>query len=427
MAIKRFTGNAAATFDTWTYLVVTFTSTTVHGITINGKTVSITLGSGFSAATAAAALQLLLSASTVPAEFLEYTWTVDTATVTGTAKTAGIPATVDGTAGMTNASTGGTAGTLTNTITATGPNDIANAANWSTGTAITNNDTPVFDRYSPSALFNLKAWSALTGLTIETYDFPNSIGLPPVRGGTGNFDPQGGSGYPEYRNRFLLLSAGTPTLNIGRGDLVPARVNIEFGGSADAAAVNVFGLNTPSNGESATMFIKGLTGMDALNVTQGVVGVAVGLGETGGFTVVRIGSEESPQSDAKVIFGAGATVPSVENQSGSVESAATITALTMRAAASVHRQTGGNLTSVTAEGGKVYYETTGTVKGFFSGKAVLDFSRDPRPKEIEATSTFEDDANLQDPAGTCTLMNCTFYGNSLGKSNLGPETVVVRT
>lgn len=421
MAIKIFTGNAALVTDVWTFTVVTYSNATVLGITCNGKTVSITLsGSGYTAATAAAALQALLAASTY-GEFLEYTWTVSDAVITGTARVSGVPGT------FTNASTGGTAGTLSNSTAASGPNFLSVAANWTGGTLPTNSDSVVFDRFSPSALYGLTALSALTGLTIETIDFPNSIGLPAVRGSANGFDPNSGGGYPEYRTRYMLLSAGTPTLNIGRGSLVPTRVNIEFGGSAAATAVNVFGSAPPAAGEVASVFIQGLTGMDALNVTQGWVGVAAEIGQTGGFTVVRIGSEDNPNTDAHVHFGAGATVPSIENQSGSSTSEVTVTALTMRSRAIQHRQTAGSISGSTVQGGLLLFESPGSLTIAASGKARVDFSRDPRPKTIASGSTFEDDASLFDPAGTCTTMNCTFTGRSLQLSDLGPSTAVVRT
>ncbi len=420
MAIKIFTGNAALVTDVWTFTVVTYADTTVLGITCNGKTVSITLaGSGYTAATAAAALQALLAASTY-GEFLEYTWSVSGAVITGTARTGGIPGT------FTNASTGGTAGTLSNSTAASGPNFLSAAANWTSGTLPTNSDTVVFDRFSPSAIYGLTALSALTGLTIETIDFGNSIGLPAVRGSANGFDPGSGGGYPEYRTRYLLLSAGTPTLNIGRGDVVPNRVNIQFASSADAAAVNVFGSAPPAAGEVASIYFQGLTGMDALNVTQGWVGVAAEIGQAGGFTVVRVGSEDNPSSDANVYFGSGATVPSIENQSGSSASEATVTSLTMRGRSTRHRQVAGNISGSTIQGGILYFESPGSLTCVVNGKAVVDFSRDPRPKTIAAGSTFEDDSSLFDPAGTCTAMDCTFYDRSLKLSDLGPSTAVVK-
>ncbi|TXH18983.1 MAG: hypothetical protein E6R03_01270 [Hyphomicrobiaceae bacterium] len=419
MATKKFTGNAAATFDTWTYQVVTFSSTSAHGITINGKTVGITLGTGYTAATAADAIQALLAASTY-GEFLDYTWTVSTDTITATAKVAGVSG------DMAKASGVSTNATLTHTVTATGPNFLDDAANWTGSTLPANNDTIVFDQFSPSALYGLDALASLTGLTFDIENFANSIGLPAVRGGANNFDPNSGGGYPEYRRRAMYLNASTPTLNIGRGDQLPARVYIEFGSSCDPAAINVFGSQDPPAGDRVTINLYGKTGMDALNVTQGSVGVAAEIGQVGGFTVVRVGAEDSPQTDAFVLFGAGATVPSVENQSGRTESGATITALTLRQRAIQHRQTGGDLTAATLQGGRTIIETNATMVLNASGTAVVDCSRDPRPKTISATSTFEDDAALIDPAGTVTTMSCTFAGNSLKRSDLGPSTVVTR-
>jgi hypothetical protein len=413
MAKKVLLGNIAAIADVWTYTVVTTTSGTVHGITCNGKTISITLGSGETATSAADKLLAAL-VTTTAGEFQEYAWVAVAGVITGTANAVGIPGT------FTNASTSGTAGTLTNTMPANGPNFISRAANWSGATLPANGDDVYFTADSPSALHGLDWFRAnsIVPASINLENFNGEVGLPAVRGGASSLGFSGASSrYPEYRKQFLELPAGSIVVNIGRGTSVPSRVHLDLAGTG--TTVNVFG--------AGSVLVRGSTGHPKLAVTQGSVGVAVGVGETGGFLDVLIGDEGSPSENSEVVFGSGATVPKITNLSGKSQSDVACADLTMGLRAVQHLQTSGNLTAV-VRGGSLIYSATGTLNVDASGDGVtVDLSQDPRPKTLNTASKILSRAKLLDPGDTrASGSTILFDDTSLPLSKLGPSVSITK-
>lgn len=420
MANKRLVGNVAATADVWTYLVVTITAATVHGITCNGKTISITLAGGETAAESASLLLAAIQASTA-GEFQEYTWTVSSATITGTAKTAGIPGE------FTNASTGGTAGTLTNATPAMGPNFINLPGNWDSATLPVNGEPWYLDAGSPDMLYGMEYFfdNSILPASIHTDNYGGSFGLPAVRGSSAfAIGPSSGQSYPEYRPRYLKLPSGTITINYGRGATVPTRGQFHIAGTG--TTFHCFGAREPANGEPASVYIQGSTGHALLAVTQGTVAVAGEFGQAGGFLNVRIGDEGNPSQDAKVVFGSGATIPIITNLGGRSEAAATVTSLVMGLKAVEHLQTGGNLT-VNAFGGTTIFASDGTITFDADGDGTtIDLSKDPRPKAIGAGSSVLNGAKLLDAGDTRGTSSIEFDDTSLPLSKLGPSVFVTK-
>lgn len=127
MANNVWRGDAQAVAQVVTVVVTADDAATTYTITINSKTVSV-LGAGTGVNDTATALQEALAASTIP-EFQEVTWTVSTATITGTASTPGVPFTA------TSSVSGGTGtiGSVTQTVANSGPNVWSTPANWTLG------------------------------------------------------------------------------------------------------------------------------------------------------------------------------------------------------------------------------------------------------------------------------------------------------
>ncbi|HXE43069.1 MAG TPA: hypothetical protein VN516_08595, partial [Candidatus Baltobacteraceae bacterium] len=127
MATQNWLGIATAVSQVTTVTIGTYDATTTYKVTIGGQTIS-TLGTGGTNATTATALKNLLAASTHP-YFAAVTWTVNSAVITGTATTAGVPFV------LTTAVSSGT-GTISNSTTtaSSGPNDWSTALNWDSGT-----------------------------------------------------------------------------------------------------------------------------------------------------------------------------------------------------------------------------------------------------------------------------------------------------
>jgi hypothetical protein len=421
MAKKVLTGNAVAVTDMWSYTFGTIANTTVHGITCNGKTITVTLGSGETNDTAAGKLVTALSNSTA-GEFQEYTWgfVLGSGVVTGTAKVTGV-------AGVfTKASGAHASASMVNTTPASGPTFLNLAANWSGGTLPANGDDIYLTGSSPSVRAGLDWFRAnsIVPASINLDDYGGSIGLPATRGGTA-FGSQTGQPYTEYRKTHLELPAGSIVVNIGRGSTLPSRVNLDLAGTG--TTVNVFGANPPQAGERASVYIRGTTGHPRLAVTQGAVAVAFGTGETGGFASVLIGDEGNPAQDAFVLFGEGATAPDVDNLGGRSESAVGITSLTMGLSASEHVQTAGNLTATIRGAGRLVYSSTGTLTVDAAGGGTIDFSKDPRPKTLHSSSKILERARLIDPGDTrATGSACLFDHTSLPVSQLGPAVTITK-
>ncbi|QEL18317.1 hypothetical protein [Limnoglobus roseus] len=410
---KVLRGNATPVADVWTYTVTDAGSGKAHGVAAgSGKVIALTLGSGETTASAAAKLQGLLAAS--PAgEFYEYSWAANGAVVTGTAKVAGVP-------GVFTGAFTALAATLTNSTPAKGPNFFNDPKNYTGGTLPVDGDRIVLDENSPDALYGL-TWlrdGPVVPAKIETENFTGSIGLPPVRGASNTFSTAQGATYPEYRERFLQLAAGVAEVNVGRGesDTVPALVNLDLDG--DDVTLSVYG---------GTVNVQGTTGHPRLAVSQGLVTVAGDVGSTGGFLDVLIGDEGDSGTDAKVVFGDGATVPLVHNQSGESESSATVTSLEMGLSATSHRQTDGNCTA-TQFGGLIDFRSDGTLTVTATGiGTTVDFSRDPRPKGLASSSSFRAGAKFLDPANTRTSgSGATYDQTSLPLSKLGASVPVVK-
>ena len=137
MATRKWRGDAPKVAQISTVQVTAYDSSTTYIITMNGKTVSVV---GITdAPTTATALKTALAASIIP-EFAEVIWTVNSSTVTGTAKTAGVPFT------FTKSVSGGsgTMGSVTTTA-GSGPNDVSIAANWTGAALPTTSDDVVFE------------------------------------------------------------------------------------------------------------------------------------------------------------------------------------------------------------------------------------------------------------------------------------------
>jgi hypothetical protein len=139
MATNRWRGDAAPVAQVSAVTVTADDNTTTYKITINGKVVSV-VGSGAGVNTTAANLKAQLIASTIP-EFLEVTWTVVAATISGTAIVAGKPftftATVSGGAGS--------FGAVSTPTASSGPNDWSVAGNWTTNAIPANADDTYID------------------------------------------------------------------------------------------------------------------------------------------------------------------------------------------------------------------------------------------------------------------------------------------
>jgi hypothetical protein len=238
-------------------------------VTINQKTISYTELVSDTDASAAAALQQLLSSSGAPAEFQEITWTVASNVITGTAATAGSPFTAS------VSSSGGATLTQAHVVVNSSPSDVANPNNWSGATLPTTGDAVVFQASAVPALWNLTQFSGVAFASITVYmSYVGQIGLPEYNA----------NGYLEYRSLYLQHAAGLVTIGIGSGQGAGL---LQFDAQTTATVWNVANAGTPTAGTYSVQLLN-TNVFSVLEVSGGVVGVAMNPGESATFASATI-------------------------------------------------------------------------------------------------------------------------------------------
>lgn len=409
MATCRWVGLAIPTAQVETFTVGSATSTETFGVTINGKDISYTAGSGETTSTVAAALQALLSAATAPPEFQEVTWTVSSAVITATAATPGVPFTTTKT---------GTGTFAKATVTASsGPNHADAAANWSTGAVPANTNDTLIDG-GPDILYGLGSVTstALNSFRVKA-SFTGSIGLPP-------WNP---AGYYEYRTRAYPLATAVP-VTIGEGDgSGPVLCNLSV---ATALSAVVLKTGQPKDATYPVVNIS-TCGSGTLVVADGSVGV--GADDDTATPTVTTGTIGA----GTLVVGRGATVTTLNHDGGAVTNLGTVTTLNIIGGTFAH-YSGNTITTITADpspdsqvlvdwrcGGTI---TTATFRGQGTSNAPkLECGNDPRAKTL-TNHTFTGGAVLNDPDKLITMSNAgTWDRASLAASNLGPRMTLTRS
>lgn len=344
MATRTWTGNAAATYDVWTGTVAnTWATNDTATVTINGKTMTITIGSLTSTADVAttvkqafngetltdttATVSPSIASNTLP-EFGELTATVSGSVVTFTADTAGVPHTI--TMGETTAGSGTLTGA--HATTATGPNYWDNTDNWAEGAVPTTGDDVYIDR-PVSILYALdnNADTLQSMLISERFTASSYIGLP----------FRNANGYEEYREDYLKVSI--TTLNVyGKS----GRIKINVG--SVQTAVNVYSTGATAETDRSAFQLLGTNSSNVVNVYGGDVGIARNSGEVSTVATLK-------QTGGTLVCGSGVTLTNVTGTGGTLSVGSSTTTLIKEAGTLVVN--GGTQTALTFLGG------TGTITG----------------------------------------------------------------
>lgn len=377
MATQRWLGRALAVAQVSTITIGgTISGSDTFTVTINGRSITYTAGGGDAAADVAAGLQALLDASTIT-EFTEATYTVDTAVITATADTAGVPITF----AVSKSSASGTI-TLATPTAATGPNHWDDDENWSTGSAPVNSDDVYIDNSAVSILYGLdQSAVTLTSLTIGA-SFTGTIGLPKTNA----------SGYPEYRDDYLQIGATTVKLGTGEGS-GSSRIKLNFGSVQTGVEVQSTG-SSEEFGIPAVLIV-GTHASNTLDVVSGSVGVAVFGGEAA--TIATLTHAQS----AEVLCGAGCTLTTVAGL-GQVTLNSAVTTIT-QSAGLVTVIGSGAVTTLTLKGGQCVYRSSGTITTATIG-GVFDCSRDSTARTV-TNCTLRTGGQILDPHSTLTFTN----------------------
>ncbi len=393
MGTLLWRGDAPAVAQVSTATITGDDATTTYKITINGKVVSV-LGTGSGVNATASALKAALASSTIP-EFQEVTWTVSTATITGTAATPGVPFTA-------TSSVSGGAGTIgaVSTTAGQGPNDWSVAANWSTGVIPANGDDVYIQNSTSPILYGL----AQSGVAL------NSINGDSTFTGTGGLPRYNPNGYLEYRPTYLAIGASTANLGTNPGaGAGSGRFKIDFG--SGATVVNVFGTGSPADPGLPALIIKG-TNITSLNCQSGSIGVAIEAGNVSTITTVRIGWISSQATDVNLTLGAGCTLTTIDQEGGFLTLNSTVaTLINFGGTASVFGS--GTITTLDVEeGGTVNYWSSGTITTATGGYgSTLNFDGDRRTKIVTNMTLY---GTLNDRAHVVTHTNPVSTPNGVG-------------
>jgi hypothetical protein len=306
--------DAVAVAQVRSQTITAYDVATTYRCTINGRVVS-TLGTGGTVTTTAAALVVLLNASTYP-EFAEITWSNVAGAVIGTCDTAGKSITF----ALTVSGGTGTVGAASDTTSNDGPealtaNNCKNASTSARALPVAS-DTFTLEAIDTDLKYNLDALSAVTvaALYIEA-SFTGQLGNPPV-------NADGDTSYDEYRAQYLLLGATVCLIGDGDGDGSDLMM-IDLSSILSGVTVLKTGSSPVIDGLGA-LIIKGTNASNTLKAVSGSIDIAPFAGETATFaTLTAIG-------DATVRTSIGTTLTTV-NAGGSatidISAAGTVTTI----------------------------------------------------------------------------------------------------
>jgi hypothetical protein len=370
-------------------------------VTIGSKSITVVSGSA-TPATIVDNVVAELNNSNDP-EFEEITWSRSGDYLVGTADEEGVPFTCT----LTTTETGGGAADLqrfdgaTSSVgvdltACTGPNFANVAGNWSGATLPIDGDTVIFADSDVSCLYGLDNNAVTPASVYFDASFTGSIGLPVYNE----------NGYYEYRERFLKYSNSGDATNmqvvVGQGE-GGGSPRIKLNAGTGQSTVTVLSTGQPeTDSEKAFEFI-GTHASNEVNVSAGSVGIALHAGSAATVPTLRVGYQTNVESDSSVLCGLGATLTTVTQAGGTLETRSNITTLTL--SGGEHVKAAGTVTTLNANGGVYIHNSTGTVTTIVAASgAEVDFSRDLRTKTV-TNFTVNAGATLKDPHGVVTYTN----------------------
>lgn len=400
VAIKQVTTVSVA--DTWA------TSDTAT-LTINGRDLTVTIGSSVTTTDVATLLKEAVNSS-IPSdpnasisptdkargisEFSDIEATSSAAVLSLTAKTAGIPFTVS----VSEVTVGdGTLGAPVEATAATGPFHWDNADNWGEGNVPIDGDDVVFDGHSGKAKYGIDQ-NGVTPASIDIREgYQGEIGLPEMNTDTTGFE------YPEYRQTELKIGDSADATNMAVTVDSSNSGPIRFDFNTGQVTLDVHNTGPAQDDGTPNVTLKGSHAANAVNVNRGSVGIAYLPGDAATVATLQVGFVENPAGDATVVVGTGVTLTTV-NQSGGV--------MQTDSAATTLSQTNGDSTllsgahtTLNIDGGACHYRSTGTITtANVGGGGELDFTRDQRARIVSNCIIYAG-ATIRDPQKTVVWSN----------------------
>lgn len=396
MAKPRWLGRALTRLQVDTITVAdTWTGTDTVTLTINGKSLILTVGTDDTTDQVAKAIKEMWNGEAQTgtgdhtfsetgnnvAEFKEAVATVAASVVTIKSLSAvGAPFTLAATA-----VTGGDGDvTKATATTPTGPNWVDNADNWDTGAVPTTGDEAFVDNTDVSLLYGL---DQISGNVLASFtaalSFIGTIGLAKT-------NP---AGYAEYRPDFLDLDVTLAKLGNATGT-GSGRIKLNFG--TVQTALTVIDAGAPLEDGIPAVIVKGTNASNTIEVKRGTVGVALFGGEVSTFLTATVNGGETE-------FGDGLTLGTVFCGSATVRINSAVTTIT-QTGGRVDVRNAGTIGTWTITGGVANYNTSGTATAVIVGPGSLDFSGDLSPRTI-TTLTINRGVGFNDPGKTLTPTN----------------------
>lgn len=389
MVTKYFRGDALAVAQVNTVTPATITVGNDFTVTINSKSITFR-ATAATVANVTAGLVAAIAASTIP-EFLEVTATDSTTHVTLTATTAGKPFIQTSSAAV-GAGTGTPTNTTATTTVSSGPNHWDTLANWSDGALPANTDTVIVENSNVDILYGL-AQSAVTLTLLDIKaSYTGKIGLPRHNGS-----------YYEYRDQYLAISTTTLKVGDGTGD-GSGRIKINTG----SVQTSVTCLYTAASAEQGVeSFIwKGTHASNTVQVTRGNMGVAIFTSETATIATLKVGYQQSVQSDASVRCGSGTSLTTIDKSGGLLAISSDCTTIIQTDGTLKAIGDGIDVTTVKNEGGTFQYASNGVIGTLITANnAVSDFNGDLRAKTVTTCERHGHTSTIIDDFRTVTWTN----------------------
>lgn len=396
---RAWLGKAIPVREVWTISITgTWLTSETASITINGKTLTLTVGTTATVDQIGADIVDMINGAaansdesrsalgTAVGEFTgltaAYVAADDNITITGPED--GRPC---GTISVADTSTSGALAVdgSTYTVAGDGPYHFSNASNWSTGVPV-DGDHIVFDHRAASSLKYGLSPSSLTpaSLTI-TSGFRYGIGLSEINKEIASYP------YNEHQSTYLTLD-GCTTVNIDASGAQGIKLN--FGATASAIVVSNTGSTTESN--VPPLLIKANKDTTTLTVTGGSVGLNYEPTTAGEIATAYVGGIGSPQLE----IGNATTLATLKFASGKVVNNSAVT--TVVGTGGTYEHKGGAITTVTLDSCTLTLASTGTITTLNAYNATIDASKDIRPRTITNTNLYARTV-LKDPSGSITF------------------------
>lgn len=399
-------------------------------LTINGKDLTLTVGTDSSTTEVALALKEMVNGDTQTGtgdhtfsqtgnnvgEFSRITATSSAAVLTLTADDAGVPFTL-----TTSETTGGDGTLVEATVTAaTGKHFADNADNWSTGVPA-DADEIVADSGNVDIKYNLSM--AIQPASVKVLPgYTGNIGLPKV-----NRDDLANP-YDEYRGDYLVFdldgvqSDTSYDLQGGGG-----RIKIDVG-AGDTITFRIDSTVPRAETDVPAILLKGTAVDNTLDVIRGDVGVAFYDDEASDLSVVNVSFFDDLDGDARVILGDGCdlTNAAIVQQGGLLQIDSTTSGGTIKVLAGELTILSGAHADIEIDGGTVFYESTGTLTTVKVGSdGILDFRRNLNTRIVTNAEIHKGGA-IQDPkqsvdwsANGIDVVRCSIRGGEECNLDIG--------